>query len=82
MVVGNQSLEISMSGSHETHVDGYRLLSTNAHDLALLQSTQKFDLEGNVHISDLIQEQGSSVGQLELPSSGFNPSCDPTFDAE
>ena len=63
----DQIVQIAMSGAHHPHIDGDLLAAADALDHTLLQEAQQLTLERRRQISDLVQEQGAAVGELDPP---------------
>src|SRR5229473_3554630 len=59
-------VEALVGGRHHAHVDGDDLATAHPLDLALLQEAQQLHLEGQAHLRDLVQEEGSAGGHLDL----------------
>src|SRR5262249_29378700 len=57
--------QIAMRGGHDPYVDLYHVLAADALELVVLQDLQKLGLKADVHIADLIQEDGPAVGHFE-----------------
>ena len=46
------------------------LLAADAVKLALLKNAEKLGLRGLVKVADFVEEEGASVGELELAAAG------------
>jgi hypothetical protein len=60
-------LEVPVRGGHTAEVDLNWLVTTHPNDLTFLQHAEKVRLSLQADIADLIQEDRSSLGDLELP---------------
>ena len=58
--------QIAVGGCNQPHVHFNGSGAAEALEFAFLQHAQKFHLRGRRHVPDLIEEQSSFVGQLEL----------------
>jgi hypothetical protein len=65
--LAHEAGEIAMGGGDhaDVHLDG--LVAAESLELLLLQDPQQLDLDRGAEISDLVQEDGPLVGQLESP---------------
>src|SRR5208337_1616853 len=61
----NQSAEISIGGSDQARVRREGARTSQAFELALLQDAQQLGLQLEGNLANLIQEDGSAIGQLE-----------------
>src|SRR5271167_4062819 len=61
----HQSAEIAIGGGNRARVRREGARASQAFELALLQDAQQFGLEFERNLSNLIQEDGSPIGQLE-----------------
>src|SRR5262249_44811529 len=64
-IVRNQLVEIAVGGGNDTHVD--RDFGGSAHRAhgSLLQHAQQFDLHGQRHLGDFVEENRAPIGNLE-----------------
>jgi hypothetical protein len=63
--LGDLGAEISVGRRDQAHVDASRGHAADALKLALLQRPEQLDLHFQGDLTDLVQEQGPAVGQLE-----------------
>ena len=63
---GHLLLQIPVGGGDEAHIHPQRPIGADTLDLALLQGPQQLGLQAEGQFADLVQEQGATVGQLEL----------------
>src|ERR1700693_1265505 len=61
----NHFFQIAMSRRHYSNVDFLRVRASQAFELSLLQDTKQFGLEFQGDVANFIQEQGTSVRELE-----------------
>src|SRR5262249_37957101 len=59
--------KISVRGGDDPHVDLLGTRATHAFELASLQDTQQLRLQLQRKLTDLVQEERSTVGELEAP---------------
>ena len=69
LVLANRFDDIAVGGGNEPDIDPQLLRPAHAHEAAVLQKTQQLGLQRAAHVSDLIEENRSSVGLLH--PSGF-----------
>ena len=58
--------QVLVGGRQHAHVHLYILVGTHAADLVLLQGPEHLGLGREAHVADLVQEDGSALGLLEL----------------
>ena len=66
MALLNLFLEVLVGGGHYAYVHLNVSVAAYAGELALLKDAQDLGLRGKAHIANLVQEQRSAVGLLEL----------------
>src|SRR5688572_24263906 len=54
--------QIAMRGRKDADIDGDWLFATNAADGLLLKNAKQFDLRGQTHVTNLIEENRAAVG--------------------
>ncbi|MNG22771.1 hypothetical protein D3C84_1072950 [compost metagenome] len=54
-----------MGGGNDAYIHLMGLVAAQRSYLALLQYTQQFALQGQLHVADFIQKQGTAVGRVE-----------------
>ena len=59
-------LEIAIGGGEDADVDLDRRVGADAGDLAVFDHPEEFDLRGQRHVADLVEEHRAAVGVLEL----------------
>src|SRR5262249_1304926 len=59
------ALEILVGRGDDAHVDANRFGVTHAFELTLLEEAQKFCLKARRDLTDLVQEDGSGIGDLQ-----------------
>ena len=62
----NLTLEVLVGGRQNAHIDGDLFLTSDAHNLVLLQGTQHLGLRWKAHVADFIQEERAAVGQFKV----------------
>ena len=62
---GHLGLEIAVRGADHAHVDLHRLFAAHALNLVLLQHAQQLGLHVRADLTQLVEEDGAAVGQLE-----------------
>ncbi len=63
--VGNRAREILVRGREDANIDADRLAATDSLDLARLDRPQKLRLRLGAEVADLVEQQRTTVGQLE-----------------
>jgi hypothetical protein len=63
--------QILVGGGDDAHVDALGLLAAQARDLAFLEQAQQADLGFQGHFPDFVEENGTTVGQLEFARAAF-----------
>ena len=58
-------LQLSVGGGNNSHVDFLNLIAADLGDFALLKDAEQFSLKVRADLANLIEKNGSSVGQLE-----------------
>ncbi len=61
----HQSTEVSIGGGDQARVRREGARTSQAFELALLQDAQQFGLQLERNLADLVQEDGSAIGQLK-----------------
>jgi hypothetical protein len=61
----NQSMKVSVRGRYETDVDPGRRARTHGAHFAFLENSEEFGLHRQGHVSQLVQEQGPLMCELE-----------------
>ena len=64
---GDRVLEVLVGRGDQPHVDLDRLDAAQPLELALLDDAQQLDLDGEVHLADLVEQERAAVGALEPP---------------
>src|SRR6266571_1536463 len=62
----DQVLQVGVGRGQHAHVDAQLTAAAHAHELSLLQNAQELGLREQIHVADLVEEDGSAVGELEL----------------
>src|SRR5207247_9881800 len=63
----SQVLQVGVGCGQHAHVDADVAVSTHALEHSLLKDTQQLGLREQIHVADLVEEDRSPVGELELP---------------
>jgi hypothetical protein len=58
--------EVAVGGCQDADVDAHGRAAADTVDLAFLEDAQKFRLQPDVHLADLVEQQGAAVRGLEL----------------
>src|SRR5690606_6311040 len=64
--------EVLVGSTDDAGIDVDRLAPSDALDLPFLQEAQKLDLQRQRNVANLVEEQGSSVGQFDLALGGLD----------
>ena len=64
-IFGNGLVEIAVGGGDDAHIDGDFAGAADRAHRALLQHAQQFDLHGQRHFADFVEEDGAAVGDFE-----------------
>ena len=64
-IFGDGFVEIAIGGGDHAHVDGNFAGAAHRTHGALLQHAQQFDLHGQRHLADFVEEDGAAVGDFE-----------------
>ena len=64
--------QIPVGGGNNPYIQGDGLATTDPLNLALLQHPQQLGLQARIHFRNLIQQDGATVGLLELARGGCN----------
>ena len=59
-------VEVAIGGGDDAHVRASRFATTNPIDLTFLKNSEDLGLSLRGHVANLIQEQSSAIGKLEL----------------
>ena len=63
--VGDEAREVAIGGGHDADVDGLRAIAAEAFELLLLQNAEKFRLEFERNVADLVEKERAVIGELE-----------------
>src|SRR3546814_2421954 len=63
------SSDLAVGGGDQPDVDADRAAAAEPVDLALLDGPQQLGLQADVHLADLVEQEGALVGFLELARS-------------
>ncbi|MNN22499.1 hypothetical protein D3C81_1358580 [compost metagenome] len=63
-------LQIPVGRRYDTHIGLDGLAATDPVEQSLLQHPQQLDLHRQRHVTDLVEEQGTPLGQLEAAATG------------
>src|ERR1035438_8187020 len=80
--LGDFGFQILIGRRQKAHVDGDGTVAAHAFQDALLQHAENLGLRGEAEVADLVQEQGASVGLLELAHARIDAGGDALLDAE
>src|SRR5690606_13601017 len=64
--------KIAVGGCDNADIDGHRLGAANTVDDLFLNGAEQLGLELDIHLADLIEQQGAAVGFLELADTAGN----------
>lgn len=67
----NGNTEIFIGGRDEAHIGADGLVATYALEFLLLDGAEELSLDGHVHFTDFIKEEGAAVGQFKLADLAF-----------
>lgn len=67
LAFGDTFFQVLVGRGDDPYIDLDRVGAADALELAFLEHTEQFDLRAGWNFSDLIQEQGSTVCDLEKP---------------
>jgi len=73
---GHRFEQIRIGGGDHANIDGNRFRTADALDLSFLQHTQKLGLQGQWHLTDLVQKNCSPMRLLEQAHAGIHGSCE------
>src|SRR5258708_12167844 len=62
--------QVAVGSGKESNVHFVRLRAAQAFELAILQNSQEFYLDGRRDVADFVEKQGALVGQFEFPRLG------------
>ncbi len=65
LALADRFFEVLVGGADQSHIDMDRLGPADTFEFPLLQHPQQFGLEGGGNLADLVEKQGSAMGQLE-----------------
>ena len=64
--------QIAVSRSQNAHIGLYRARTAHPFEALLLQHAQQFDLHGQRHITDFVEEQRTTLSELKAPDTSRN----------
>ena len=67
--------KVTVGCTDQRKINGYGLAPPQGRHLAVLQYTQQARLQGQRHVTDFVQEQGSAIGLTDAPWRPLSPSA-------